>query len=284
MIAQSPTSSQMTTPLPSFGKPPVAETVLGLQFDPIPAFSNAHLGAFWKRLGVDWPTVVDAPALEPQRERFGAESQWAATGLFDIRLSPMIGVRLQLRNAAGDRMVQVQNGRLHYNWVGHAGNPYVRYKVVRSEFAAVAKVFWAFLAEEQLGAPRPNQWEVTYVNHIGKGTVWKSPDDWQNVFHAGLVPSIRSAKLESIGGEWHYEIEPQRGRLHVQLQHGRTVSLDGPEALILTLTARGPIAAGGGEPVQAAFDTGLDTGHAVIVKSFAEMISAAARDHWEEQS
>jgi uncharacterized protein (TIGR04255 family) len=272
-----------TTTLPSFGKPPVAETVLGFQFDPIPGFSNAHLGAFWKRLGGSWTNLSDMPPLEPQHERFGAELQWAAAGLFSLRLSQNPGARLQVRNAARNRMVQIQNGRLHYNWIGHDGSPYIRYQVIRPEFEEIAGRFRGFLKEEGLAEPRLNQWEVTYVNHIRKGGVWNSPTDWQHVFNGGLVPAVRSARIESIGGEWHYEIEPERGRLHVQLQHGRAGSLEAPEALILTLTARGPASGTGDAAIRAAFDTGLDTGHAVVVESFVEMTSSAARAHWEEQ-
>jgi hypothetical protein len=39
-----------------YENPPVVKTVLGVQFEPLATFSNAHLGAFWKRLDADaWP-------------------------------------------------------------------------------------------------------------------------------------------------------------------------------------------------------------------------------------
>ena len=71
--------SMADSSLPAFRKPPVVETVLGVQFDPIPGFSNAHLGAFWKRLlahensgsAGEWRTLTDAPPIEPTFERFG---------------------------------------------------------------------------------------------------------------------------------------------------------------------------------------------------------------------
>jgi len=59
-----------------FERPPVNETVLGVQFDPLPRLSSAHLGAFWASLGTDWPVVNDAPELEQQFERFGKGEQW----------------------------------------------------------------------------------------------------------------------------------------------------------------------------------------------------------------
>ena len=62
--------------LPKYEKPPVVETVLGLQFNPLSAFTNAHLGAFWQSLGVEaWPTVTDKPPLPRQEERFTPDAQ-----------------------------------------------------------------------------------------------------------------------------------------------------------------------------------------------------------------
>jgi hypothetical protein len=38
---------------PDYERPPVVETVLGVQFDPLPDLCNAHLGAFWGTLECD---------------------------------------------------------------------------------------------------------------------------------------------------------------------------------------------------------------------------------------
>jgi hypothetical protein len=91
-----------------------------------------------------------------------------------------------------------------------------------------------------------------------------------------------STRLEGVGGEWHYEIEPRRGRLHVNVQHGRKAG-SGAELLILTLTARGPISSEKGEGV-ADLASGLDLGRAIIVKSFAALCSDKALQYWERIS
>src|SRR5262245_55135596 len=107
-------------PLPDYISPPVVETVLGVQFARLPGFTNAHLGAFWKSLdATEWPTVSDAPPLQPQFERFSEAAKWAR-GL-QLQLTPIPAGRVQIKNRAGDRMIQVQNGRLHFNWLGDAG-------------------------------------------------------------------------------------------------------------------------------------------------------------------
>lgn len=53
--------------LPSFERPPVIETMLGVQFQPLPALRSAHLGAFWKTLGEEWPVVLDASIIAKSR-------------------------------------------------------------------------------------------------------------------------------------------------------------------------------------------------------------------------
>ncbi len=87
-------------------------------------------------------------------------------------------------------MVQNQNGRLHFNWLGEVGGPYPHYETVRSQFGRVLDQFIGFIAQEQAGDFRPNQWEVTYLNHIPQGTVWNNPIDWSFFRPLGEAPPI----------------------------------------------------------------------------------------------
>jgi uncharacterized protein (TIGR04255 family) len=253
--------------------------VLGVQFQPLSQLGNAHLGVFWKQLGPDWPFVADLPTLEAQFERFAESEAWGETG-FKLKVSQEVSFRLQIRNATQDRMIQVQNGRLHYNWLGQSGVKYPHYQQVRQAFDGVLDEFSRFLAEELRAQLQPNQWEVTYVNHLPKGTVWNELKDCAELFRA--QPFLQSGpggtRLDSLVGAWHYEIPPQKGRLHVQLKHGRLTSPEGPEVLILTLTARGPI--GDSEEQSLDLDKGLDLGHEIIVRAFHDLTSEAAHEYW----
>jgi uncharacterized protein (TIGR04255 family) len=262
-----------------FQRPPVIETLLGVQFEPLPTFRNAHLGAFWKRLGREWTTPTDAPPLAQQFERFGETQGWINTG-FLLQVAPDLPNRMQLRNKDDDRMVQIQNGRLHYNWLGRPDAEYPRFKNVRPEFNRILDEFRRFLTDEGLGEIKPNQWEITYVNRIPRGTVWNEPSDWAKLFRSLVLmqANLSSASLESFGGEWHYEIPPQLGRLHVQVQHGRLATPGIQEVLNLTLTARGPV--GMGETQALDLEDGLTRGHAVIVQAFKELTSDAAHEYW----
>jgi hypothetical protein len=183
---------------------------------------------------------------------------------------------LQLTNAAGDRVVQVQNTRFIYNW-RKQNLAYPSYRQSRAEFDARYAQFCRFVAEAGLGAVSPNHWEVSYLDHVPKGTLWQSPADWYKIL-PGLFPAgrlLRGLKFEN-AGEWHYEIEPQKGRLHISIQHGKAGAPDGPEVLVVQWTARGPITSLPGGDLGA----GLDLGHDTIVRAFVEMTSQEAQKAW----
>jgi uncharacterized protein (TIGR04255 family) len=270
--------SSQINPFPHYDKPPVIETVLGLQFEPVAQFQNAHLGVFWNSLNKDeWPTVTDAPSLDPQFERFSETRKWSRG--MQLRLTKDLTTRLQIRNADRNRMIQIQNGRFHFNWIGQ-GNNYPRYTTVYEEFSGIFRQFMDFLAQNGLGPIKPNQWEVTYVNHIPKGTIWNDPHDWSFFRPISSNRSVEEPLVwESFAGEWHFIIPEQRGRLHVHWQHAKAdIEEESPEIIRLTLTARGAI-----QPdaeIDQAVKAGLDLGHETIVCSFEKLMTNDANDYW----
>lgn len=266
--------------LPKFKNPPVIETVLGIQFDPLPNFSNAHLGAFWQSIGVEeWPAINDAPAIAPQFERFGEESR-VPVGGFMLKLTPDLNSRLQIHNSDNTRMIQVQNERLHYNWVGYSGHPYPNFNNVKPEFDKIWKAFREFIIKRKLGDLRLNQWEVTYVNHIPRGSLWNEPRDWVEIFPTLTpLPSQTSrVELESLIGEWHYTIKQRLGRLHINIAHGMQQKPTEREIIVLNLTARGPLPSNDG--TVATYEDGFRVGHESIVISFKELTSEKAHNFW----
>lgn len=274
-------SDKSSIELPSFKSPPVVETVLGVQFAPLANLNVAHLGAFWDSHLKDWPGVEEVPALQPQFENFGEETAWLPPQL-NIRLSTSPDVRLRIRNVDNTRMVQIQNGRLHYNWLGgHGGEEYPRYRLIRPDFEEVLGNFVEFLRERNLGDLKPDQWEITYVNHIPKGTVWNSEREWGEVFtpiNTDIPPA--NTILSGMSGKWHFDIPERKGRLHVELSHGKQPKPEGttPELIVLKLTARGTAASI--QEKEPSLYSGLDLGHKVIVQGFHDLTSKTAHDYW----
>jgi uncharacterized protein (TIGR04255 family) len=264
----------MPQPLPKFERPPVIETVLGVQFDRLAGFSGAHAGAYWQKyLGDEFETAQDAARLEDQIERFGDDIRWGLSGGFVVRPGHTPN-RIQIISGA-DRMVQIQDTRFIYNWRKRERG-YPSYERLRPEFFEAFTNFQAYVRDAKLGELEPNQWEVTYLNHLARGELWDLPQDWTRIFPGLYIPRrFDLATIESFSSEWHYVIAGDRGRLHVALNHGRA-AIDGPEVLVLTLTARGPI------DMQKRHDltSGLDLGHEAIVTTFTAMTSDEAHKHW----
>ena len=266
----------------TFTDPPVVETVLSIQFERLRGLTNAHLGAFWERRKSEWPQITDAPPLDEQFETFGKQPGWNKS--IHLKFTQAPAARLQMKNKAGDRMIQLQNCRLDYNWIGQSKQEYPRYATVRLQFDKVLDEFAKLVAEHNLGDLVPDQWEVTYVNHMLQGTVWNEPAEWATVFNSllGSVIAPRETRLEGFGGHWHFEIEPQRGRLHVLLQHANVGDREKKEALVMKLTARGPVEKEKDRGL--AIDDGLNLGHEVIVTSFEALTSQRAHDYWNREN
>lgn len=266
-------------PLPIYDHPPIVETVVGVQFRAIAGFTNAHLGAFWQLLGqADWPSVTDMPTLPRQAERFTPDAPWGRH--INLHLTQDPASRLQIRNRDGNRMVQLQNDRLHLNWLGQGGDSYHSYSIVRDEFKKCLSQLTDFVQTSGFGAFTPDQWEVTYVNHIPKGEVWQTPADWGFFKPLNGVPSINGLiDAESFTGQWHFIIPEQKGRLHIEWQHGKQPDPEQTEFVRLTLTARGPIEEGT-EPVESIL-VGIDLGHETIVNAFRGLMSEAANKEWK---
>lgn len=267
--------------LPKFSKPPVVETVLGVQFNRIEGLTDAHLGAFWHELGADWPNVRHAPRLDEQFELFGEEQLSWRPGSLQLRLTQNPASRLFIKNPTEDALIQIQDNRFHYNWTGgHGGHDYPNYEKVKPEFDEAYQKFINFLDAQALEEIRPNQWEVTYVNHIPRGSVWERPDDWAKLFPNSVIlqSNVGQINLEGIQAQWHFEIHPQKGRLHVELQSGRRApDQNEDDLLIMKLTARGPIPF---EDNGTSLNEGLNLGHEIIVRSFKALTSEEAHITW----
>ncbi|MCL4741219.1 MAG: TIGR04255 family protein [Phycisphaerales bacterium] len=251
--------------------------MLGVQFRRLPRLRNAHLGAYWKSLGPEWPNVADAAPIDPQYERFDAPVVPMGQRL-RLTLSSDPASRLQIRDASTSRMIQVQNGRFHLNWIATDDEPrYPRFRTNLPVFLEELERFRSFLNAERIGEPEFDQWEVTYVNRFVRGRDWGSPADLGTLLpsllgplpaHGGLAPEVPACT-------WRFVIAPQRGRLHLELENQPRQTESGEEAAILKLTARGPMNEG-----QPTIEEGLKLGHDVIVQSFVEITSREAHRKW----
>ena len=264
--------------LPTLEAPPLIETVLGVQFAPLENLTSAHFGWYWKTfLDPSWGKPVEAGEIPDQFERFGASSWQLPIRELKLMDAPSPN-RLQFISPEGDRVIQVQKTRYIYNWRKREST-YPRFKILLPEFKRQLQGFREFLRVAKLDDISPNQWEVTYINHVPKGDLWKGPEDWQAVF-PGLMAdprtSVDAVSRQSVSGEWHFEIRPQKGRLHVNFQHAKLAEV-GQEVLVVQLTARGSVDSNDSD---LSLSQGLELGRHVLVRTFFDVCSESALAYW----
>jgi uncharacterized protein (TIGR04255 family) len=275
-------AAAMDQDLPSFKKPPVIETAISVQFKPVEGFTNAHLGLFWDKLRGGYPKVADAEPIASQVELFGDQvRRKLRLPSFQI-VAGEAAARLQMTSEDDQMMVQVQNGRLVFNWRGMSGGPYPRWCKVLPEFESAFGRLRTFLPTQGLPDLEPNQWEVTYVNHLRKGRDWEEPADWPKLLPGliGATGEHSTGTMESIACGFRFALAEDSGRLHVDLHHGYAgLEQDAPEILVLQLTARGGVDAAGGRDIS----TGLAKGRSAIVRKFTEVTGPDAHKKWERE-
>ena len=266
--------------LPDFRKPPLAETVLSLQFEPVAGLTTAHIGLLWERLRKQLPVIEEHPPLPAMFEKFELPSPAPVEVTFEER-PPM--PRVWFLNQAGSELIQVQADRFIHNWRKMEGiDPYPRYEPIRDKFRDEVAVLQAFLRDEKLGDLAVNQCEITYVNHIESCSVWERHGELEKVFV--MFSRLRSASFlpepEDVALRMRFVIPDTSGkpvgRLHAVVQPAWKRSDNSP-ILTLSLTARGaPI----GEGVDGAFSF-FDLGRKWIVKGFADLTTPEMQRMWE---
>lgn len=261
----------MPDPLPSFARPPLIETVIGVQFAPIRGLSSAHLGLFWHELGTTWKLIGETEPVGQVQIESMQVAPWI------LRLAPPAGaLRLKFGDATETRMLQLENGWLVYNWRRrNLDDEYPRFERLLPEFRDYLGRWRAFLGSHGLGELSANLWEVCYVNAIERGPLWQSPAEWSRVFPGLLGPPVVSHAGEVTSGaaQWRFPLTGTQGTLEITLDQV-PADANRSEALRMMQLARGMLRDSNG------IEPGLEHGHEVIVRTFAEVSSEAAHRHW----
>ncbi|MGH7335397.1 MAG: TIGR04255 family protein [Candidatus Rokuibacteriota bacterium] len=263
------------TQTPKFSRPPVIETVLGVQFTPMATFSVPYYGLFWATVRDDYPLQEVKPPLVPELEEFGVQ-------LTPATLKVMLSaadqdVRCWFMNRPRTELLQVQRDHFIRNWRKGSQDRYPGYETLKPRFTRDWARFRDFLAHADLGAPTVAQCEVTYVNQIPRGEGWHDFGDVHNVLTV-VSPPARTFLPDPemvVGLNVRYLMPDKKGRLHVAMQPAVRRD-DGQLALQLTLTARGKPMSSRAEDVVA----WLDMGHEWIVRGFTDLTTTEMHDLW----
>jgi len=258
--------------LPDYDNPPVTEVVFGVQFNEIENLKAPHTGILWDKLGrKNYPECQEMPLVAHVIESFGdIPPQSPPITIEKLRRPPL--PRLFFINAKKNHLIQIQQDRFHQNWRRiESGDEYPRYVKLYPKFAKSWEMFKSFVSELNLGALEPNQYELTYVNHIRRGEGWVNLTDTEKVF-----PEFRCKtgecflpEPENIAWRRVYRLPNDNGRLHVSLR--LAVSRETKDRImILDLTARGF--------TSNKINTWFDMAHEWIVKGFTDLTGKSIQD------
>ncbi len=269
----------MNTTKLDFKRPPVIEVALAVQFARLERLTNGHLGWFWgKHMRSEFPLTRNEGAIPSTTEPFGSQPVWTAN--FGIRDDDG-DARLQMLSIDRSKMVQIQNGWLVVNWMKRDETDYPGYSRVKELFEQTFDALRRFVAEHDLGVVAPNLWEVTYIDHIFKDTVWSSYADIPDVFPSLLgrgAPSLETLRCEGVSANLAWSDADSKIRLRISLNTAKTSDNPVRDLLFVRSVARGLI--GEGENLAGA----LDFGRATVVNAFMNLASQDAKRYWGGQS
>lgn len=252
--------------LPDFENPPAVETLMGVHFAPIENWRGPYFGLFWSRIKSDYPRVELQPPIVAA----------PAVGL------TVSGIELPLRcwffNQDETRLIQVQNNLFLHNWrkLGQA-DKYLHYEDLRPLFEREWQGFRGFLEGEGFGAPVVQLCEVTYVNHIDRGSGWETFGELSEVFpnwspktSGNYLPSPELVALNA-----SYALKGIEGRLQITAQPA-VRQTDAKETIQLTVTARCKPSSSSNEEIYRCLDEARER----VVLGFTDFTSPKMHQIW----
>lgn len=253
--------------LADYARPPVIEVVYGIRFAPLADWRLPHIGAFWLQVADRFPRCEHAPPIADP----------------NVVVDPTTGLplpRVWLISDTDDRLIQLQPGRLLFNWRRReSAGPYPRYATLSKTFFGFLLDFEKFVGEHRLGSIEVLEYELTYINHILEEEGWRFPEHigrvvkelaWQAPAHRFLPPPL------TVSWQARFTFQNGPGTLLANISPARQVK-DSGQFLVLEMSARGL-------PTEAPRDHIEDWfshAHEWIVRGFEDLTSdEAQRELW----
>ncbi|MFQ5729879.1 MAG: TIGR04255 family protein [Waddliaceae bacterium] len=265
--------------LPNFKNPPVTETVLGVQFDPIEKLSAPVYGLYYSKIRDEYPDFEVHPPLSQAVERFDEKLGIVPPTInLDIRKTP--DVRCWFLEKEGNRLLQAQKDRFIQNWRKvKEDDVYPRYESLKPIFKREWLRFCDFLKEEGLSSPEVNQCEVTYINHLEIGKGWRTFGEIDKITKYWSRESGEFLPVAERGSiNLRYQIPERLGRLYINLKPAIR-KIDAKEIFQVELTARDAPSSSKVEDIMG----WLDLGREWVVKGFADFTTNELHQIWEEK-
>jgi uncharacterized protein (TIGR04255 family) len=261
--------------LPEFANEPLHEVAVGVLFERLDGFRQAHFGRFWSLIADEYPGTVDRERIESGVEPLVPGPIRRSLGFKLIESAPTD--RAWFVSADNTRLIQLQDDRLLVNW-RRAGSEYPRFEAIRDEFEARFVQFGRLAADEGIGPLAPLQVEVSYFNRIvgAKPAEFLRSAPALDLAALGLTPSddviVSRALVPGADGRPVAALTAEVQPLPLDVDGEPTAAYQ------FALSYRQPLGSEDpGAEIQAALLQGRDT----IVRSFSELTSTTMHERWE---
>jgi uncharacterized protein (TIGR04255 family) len=268
-------SLQIPERLPQFGRPPLNEVVLGVQFTPPKGYHQIHAGAVWQCFQDDYPDVQELQAIEPVFETFGLPQPFPTSGHIRL-LAGAPHIRYWFMKPKGEELLQFQPDRLLHNWRKNddPNNNYPHFERMIEKFQEELiriENYFSSVAPQSLSI---TQCEISYINQIITPPEENlKPSDWLRFI------SLQDNEVEDFSVVFREIVRDRNGNPSGRLtcEASTAVRSNGDKFIVFSLTVRGA-------PNGTHIDTALSfirTGHELIVKKFATLTTDKAHQIWE---
>lgn len=257
---------------PSFLKPPVVETALGIQFDELDAFTTQHFALFFDCIKDEFPRYEDQPRLGRIQEFFPLRPALPSLRFGQMPQRPE---RVWYLDQDQVCLLQLQPDRFGFNWRRRDEEEYPRFAEYAPRFLDGYARLCDFCEKQGLGSIRPDICEVVYVNQILPKDGESIVECFTTVFSGADLQSSTGflGSPESLNLNRTYRIEGDRGRLYAEAGANSDIS----DHIQLKMTARVRV------PLGESPDKSLITAHDWVVQGFeAVTTSDARRKRWEQ--
>ncbi len=250
--------------LTTFSTPPIDEVVFGVHFTSARALRTVDMGTFWSHVISEFPTAEDRPPLLFQDP---------GTDQPPLR-------RIWLHSLDGTRLIQIQGDMFIFNWRRRSeSQDYPSYKKIIQEFLTHWNTFaeWARVK----GGPGeicPQQFQLSYVNHISSGNGWDGPGDTHKILkYVSPINVALFQKVESLTIGIRGLLPNNLGTLDVTAKPGMK-KMDQGSALRPILVIE--LNAVSGAVSDISLKNWFDEAHTCVLKGFLEITTDSAQQAW----
>jgi uncharacterized protein (TIGR04255 family) len=176
----------------------------------------------------------------------------------------------------GNFLIQLQQTRLLHNWRKiNDTDEYPRFDAAFEKFIWSWIKFNEFLESANLPSPKPEIWELTYINHIADNGARFPQDVWEYLgFYEKSPQATTAMEASAMTIQFAWPLPDNIGILSLDVKHGNRVD-DRREVLLMELTARGAATADGTE-----MSSWFGIAHDAIVNTFDKLTTNRAHELW----